>query len=202
MKSLLKIFIFIMALSSCSQEPVEVVFKDLDTSGGVFIACEGNFMYGNGSLSFYNDKKNVVNNQLFYAVNNVPLGDVVQSLGLFDDNLFIVVNNSGKVYIADAGSVEYRGVITGLSSPRNVHCASASKAYISDLYADHLTILDPSTFEKKGTVSLGGHTSEEMLQIGRFLYITSWSFDKYVLVVDTETDFLVDKIEVPYQPKK
>lgn len=201
MRRLLKIFIFLLALSSCSEEPVEAVFKDLDTSAGVFIVCEGNFMYGNGSLSFYNDQKMVVNNQLFYAVNNVPLGDVVQSAGLFDDNLFIVVNNSGKVYIADAGSVEYRGVITGLSSPRHVHFVSAGKAYISDLYADHLTIFNPSTFEKEGTINLDGHTSEEMIQIGRFLYITSWSFEKYVLVVDTETDSLVAKIEVPYQPK-
>lgn len=180
---------------------MEAVFKDLDTTSGVFIACEGNFMYGNGSLSFYNDKKMIVTNQLFYAVNNVPLGDVVQSVRLLGNNLFIVVNNSGKVYVADVRSVDFRGVITGLTSPRNVHFVSAQKAYISDLYANHLTIFNPSTFEKRGTISLDGHTSEKMIQIGRFVYISSWSFDKYILVVDSETDSMVSKIEVPYQPK-
>jgi hypothetical protein len=154
MKNFLKILIFIMALSSCSEEPVEAVFKNLDTTSGVFIACEGNFMYGNGSLSFYNDETMVVTNQLFYAVNNVPLGDVVQSVAIFNENLYIVINNSGKVYVTDARSVEFRGVISGLTSPRNVHFISDEKAYISDLYADHLTIINPSTLEKAGTVNL------------------------------------------------
>ena len=201
MKNLLKILILLLFLSSCSEEPVEAVFNDLDTTSGVFIACEGNFMYGNGSLSFYNDKKKIVTNQLFYAVNNVPLGDVVQSVTFFNDNLYIVVNNSGKVYVADARSVDFRGVISGLTSPRNVHFVNSGKAYISDLYADNLIIFNPSTFEKTGTINLQGHTSEKMIQIGRFVYISSWSFDKYILVVDTETDSLVSKIEVPYQPK-
>lgn len=201
MKILFKILVLAFFLSSCSKEPVETVFKEFDTSSGVFIACEGNFMYGNGSLSFYNDKKKIVNNRLFYAVNNVPPGDVVQSVELYGDNLFIVVNNSGKLYVVDARTIGFKAVITGLTSPRYIYFTDNGKAYISDLYAGHITVFDPVTFEKTGIIDLDGHKSEKMVQLGRFVYVTSWLFDSYILVIDTETDSLVAKIEVSYQPK-
>ncbi|NLB26836.1 MAG: YncE family protein, partial [Bacteroidales bacterium] len=177
MKILFKILVLAFFLSSCSKEPVETVFKEFDTSSGVFIACEGNFMYGNGSLSFYNDKKKIVNNRLFYVVNNVPPGDVVQSVELYGDNLFIVVNNSGKLYVVDARTIGFKAVITGLTSPRYIYFTDNGKAYISDLYAGHITVFDPVTFEKTGIIDLDGHKSEKMVQLGRFVYVTSWLFD-------------------------
>src|SRR5690606_38036432 len=168
---------------------------------GVFIACEGNFMYGNGALSFYNTVSKEINNQVYYARNNVPLGDVVQSLSRFNDNLFIVVNNSGKIIIADARTVEHKGIITGLTSPRYIHFVSDNKAYISDLHSTVLNIVDPETLDITGTIDLDGHTSERMVQIGKFLYISHWSYGKSILVVDIAADEMVAEIEVPLQPK-
>jgi DNA-binding beta-propeller fold protein YncE len=201
MQKFFKIMVLLLLVGACSDEPVETVFFDLDTKNGVFIACEGNFMYGNGSLSFYNPEIRKVTNQLFYARNNAPLGDVVQSLSLFRNLLFIVVNNSGKIYIVDAETAEYKGSVTGLTSPRYIHFVSEEKAYISDLYAAKLTILNPETFELTGTVDLEGHTTEQMVQVGKFLFVSAWANDEYILIIDTETDELIHKIKVPYQPK-
>lgn len=186
---------------SCSDEPVETLFFDLDTKNGVFIACEGNFMYGNSSLSFYNSDNKKVINQLFYARNNTPLGDVTQSLAIQDNTLFIVVNNSGKIYAVDAETAAFKGVITGLTSPRYIHFVSAEKAYVSDLYAHHLTIINPQTFEITGEIDLENHTSEQMVQLGKKVYVSSWSYDEYLLFIDTETDKMTGKMKVPYQPK-
>jgi hypothetical protein len=197
----LKILFLMMLVWSCSKEPLETLFFDLDVENGVFIACEGNFMYGNGSLSFYHTEKKSVTNQLFYARNNVPPGDVVQSLALKDNSLFIVVNNSGKIYVADAQTIEYKGSITGLTSPRYIHFISDEKAYITDLYARHITIFNPLSFEITGKIDLENHTSEQMVQIGKYVFSTAWSFDEYVLVIDSETDELVNKIKVPLQPR-
>ena len=187
---------------ACSDEPVETVFFDLDTQNGVFIACEGNFMYGNSSLSFYNTETEKVINQLFYARNNAPLGDVAQSLALRDNALFIVVNNSGKIYAVDAETTAFKGVITGLTSPRYIHFLSDEKAYVSDLYVNHISIINPETYEIKGRIDLGNHTSEQVVQIGNRIYISSWSFDEFLLVIDAETDKLVDSIKVSFQPKE
>ena len=200
-QNLITILLLMVLGFSCSEEPVETVFFDLDTREGVFISCEGNFMYGNGSLSFYNRTNQQATNRLFYARNNVPLGDVVQSLAVYNNSLFIVVNNSGKIYIADSETVEFRDVITGLTSPRYIHFVSDGKAYVSDLYATHLTLINPITFEKTGRVDLNGHTSEEMVRSGKYLFVTAWPEQSVVLVVDTETEQLVHAIDAPDQPK-
>jgi DNA-binding beta-propeller fold protein YncE len=187
---------------SCADEPVETIFFNLNTENGVFIACEGNFMYGNASLSFYDTGTKSIQNNLFYSRNNVPLGDVAQSLLLFKNTLFIVVNNSGKIYLADPKTVEFKGVISGLTSPRHIHVVSDEKAYVSDLYAHHITIINPVTFEKTGIIELSeDHTSEQMVQVGKYIFVSSWSYDKYVLVIDSENDEVVTKIEVPLQPR-
>lgn len=186
---------------SCTEEPVETVFFDLDTENGVFIANEGNFMYGNSSLSFYHPETKKVTNHLFSARNNAPLGDVVQSLARKGNSLFIVVNNSGKIVVADARTVEFKGIITGLTSPRYVHFVSEGKAYISDLYSGHITVFNPETFEITGKIELEGYNSEQMVQLGKYVYASHWVNGEHLLIIDAETDEWVDAIKVPAQPK-
>lgn len=201
MRHYLNIVLILMLAWSCTEEPVETVFFDLDTENGIFIANEGNFMYGNGSLSFYHPETKKVTNHLFQARNNAPLGDVVQSLARKGNVLFIVVNNSGKIVVADARTVEFKGIITGLTSPRYVHFVSEEKAYISDLYSGHITLFNPETFEITGKIELDGHNSEQMVQVGKYVYVSHWVNGEHVLVIDSETDELVEKIKVPAQPK-
>jgi len=201
MKLFIQTAILVLIFFSCTDEPVETVFPDINIEEGVLIACEGNFMYGNGSLSFYDYNNRTVVRDFFYGRNNAPLGDIVQSLGIFGDKMFIVVNNSGKVYIADSKTVEFRGVLSGLVSPRHIHIVSQNKAYVSDLLSNNITIIDPVSNRITGTINLGIHTSEKMVQTGNRVFVTSWSYGKHVLVIDPETDELVTAIEVPLQPK-
>ena len=116
--------------------------------------------------------------------------------------MFVVVNNSGKIYALDMQSAGYKGLVTGLTSPRYIHFLSENKAYVSDLYSHNLWIVNPKSYQITGEIELKqGHTSEYMVQIGNFVYVSSWSFDEYLLIIDTETDFLVDSIRVHPQPK-
>ena len=202
MNKLVKLLFLLFLFGSCSDDPVETVFFDLDTRNGVFIACEGNFMYGNSSLSFYNKETGKASNQLFYARNNAPLGDVAQSLALQNNILYIVINNSGKIVAVDSKTVAFNGVITGLTSPRYIHFVSDEKAYVSDLYANHISIINPVTLEITGKIDLGNHTSEQMVQVENHVFVSSWSFDEYLLILDNETDAFINKIKVPFQPKE
>jgi DNA-binding beta-propeller fold protein YncE len=201
MRNLSIIILLAFIVIACNDEPVETVYAIPVTDKGVFIACEGNFLYGNGSLSFYNPEKKQVVNNIFYARNNAPLGDVVQSLALHQNQLYIVVNNSGKIVVTGASNVEFKGVITGLTSPRYIHFINNEKAYISDLYANHLTIFNPQNLEVTGSILIDGHTAEQMVQVGRYLFVSHWSYGETLLVIDTATDSLIDKIKVPLQPR-
>ena len=116
---------------------------------GVFICNEGNFMYGNASLSYYDPEKREADNQVFYNANNFPLGDVCQSMSIIGGRGFVVVNNSGKVFVIDINTFKYLGVIKGLTSPRYIQQVSDDKIYISDIYSPFIAIADPGCYRAR-----------------------------------------------------
>ena len=87
---------------------------------GVFIVCEGNFMYGNASLSFYLPSSGELQNEVFARANGMKLGDVAQSMTIHDGTAYIVVNNSGIVFGIDPETFRIERVIRGIGSPRYI----------------------------------------------------------------------------------
>ena len=69
--------------------------EDFEVTGdGLFICNEGNFQYGNATLSYYNPETKTVQNEIFYRANAMKLGDVCQSMIIRDGIGWVVVNNS------------------------------------------------------------------------------------------------------------
>lgn len=176
---------------------------------GVFIANEGNFMYGNASLSFYEPASKKVFNQLYYTRNNVPLGDVAQFLAMRGDQIFIVVNNSGKIVVADQYTLEHKGVIKGLSSPRAIHFVNDKKAYVSDMKSGVITVINPGTLQVISTISTNGgkgnapgKATENFVQVGTQVFVSCWVSGNQLLVIDSARDVVTDSIDVPFQPNK
>jgi len=168
---------------------------------GVFIVNEGNFMYGNASLSFYDPETRKLQNDIFQNVNGLPLGDVAQSMEIHNNLGYIVINNSGKIYVIDPADGKYIGKITGLTSPRYIHFVNNEKAYITDLYAGKITIVNPATSQITGEIPTTGHQStEQMVQWNNFLFVSCWSFDNTILVIDTQTDQVAGEIKTGKQP--
>ena len=169
--------------------------------GGLFVVNEGNFMYGNATLSCYDTLKKVVQNDLFYKVNGLPLGDVAESMTIWKSSGYVVVNNSGKIYVFDIRSGKYTGKITGLTSPRFIHFVNDQKSYATDLYAGKISIINPAKGIVTGMILCPSHPStEEMVQFGNQLFVTCWSGDKTVLVIDTDKDQITGEISTGEQP--
>jgi hypothetical protein len=188
--------VFLIVLTSCvSDDPKNTNQSFVNTSGeGVIITNEGNFMFGNASITYYNPKDSNVTKDIYQISNQSQLGDVCQSLSFFNHLLYVVVNNSGKVEILNPHSFKSEGEITGLTSPRYFLGVNRSKAYISDLYANKIAVVNLTSKQIINHIPCIGWTEEMHLANGK-AYITNIE-SEYLYIVNTLTDKIEDSLLV------
>ena len=109
--------ILLLLISSCDK-PKSLGKEDHFLSEGILISNEGNFQWGNASVSFYDEEKDTLLQDVFQSVNQRPLGDVLQSIYLDDKYAYLVVNNSGKIEVVEKHSFDLQHTISGFMSPR------------------------------------------------------------------------------------
>ena len=172
---------------------------------GLFITNEGNFQYGNASLSYYDTKEKKVENEVFKRANAFKLGDVAQSMVIRKNVGWIVVNNSHVIFAIDINTFKEVGRITNLTSPRYIHFLSDEKAYVTQIWDNRIFIVNPKKFEITGYINCPNMTmesgsTEQMVQWGKYIYVNCWSYQNRILKIDTETDQVVDELQVGIQP--
>ncbi len=196
-----KLFIFSFALGllfvSCSDNDNEPQKPKGDYDNGILILNEGNFGQPNASVSFTNTNDFEVENEIFQTVNSTTLGDVAQSLGLYHDYAFIVLNNSNKVEVVNRYTFESVATLTeGISLPRYVAFEN-DKAYISNSGTSTVAVYDANTFAFKSTIDLGKTVNQVIAEDGK-VYVQNASFGtgKEITVIDANTDEVVKTIDL------
>lgn len=86
---------------------------------GLFIVSNGNYLAGNGSLSYYTPGDNSVENNVFERANGMKLGDTAQSMSIDGNTGWICVNGSNVIYAIDTDTYKVKGLVTDITSPRN-----------------------------------------------------------------------------------
>ena len=172
---------------------------------GLFITNEGNFQYGNASLSYYDPATGDVENEVFYRANAMKLGDVAQSMVIRDGIGWIVVNNSHVIFAIDIKTFKEVGRITNFTSPRYIHFLSDEKAYVTQIWDNRIFIVNPKTYEITGHIECPAMTmesgsTEQMVQWGKYVYVNCWSYQNRILKIDTTTDTVVGELQVGIQP--
>lgn len=185
---------------------------------GVFIVNEGVFTNGDASLSWYDIEAKTVENHVYDRTNGEPLGDVAQSMTIHGGKGYVVVNNSHIIKIIDPKTFEIRGTIpadpsdktaNALVSPRYIHFVGDTKAYVTQMYDPRIAIVDPATRKVAGYIDMTGHVEDalatqasvdQMVQVGDLVFANCWSYNNRIIVIDTETDEIVNDIEVGIQP--
>lgn len=193
--------------TACSDDddPVPSPSTSTATGDGLFVICQGSWGYGNGSISYYDPATSEVENEVFKRANGMNLGDVAQSMTIHGNTGWVVVNNSGVVLEIDLTTYKEKGRIENLISPRNIFFVSDTKAYITHLYDDQITVVDPTSYEVTGTIEAPGMdastgSTEQMVMTGGYVYCNCWSYQKSILKIDPQTDRVVDQLEVGIQP--
>ena len=175
------------------------------SESGLFICNEGNFQYGNASLTYYDPETGETQNEVFYRANAMKLGDVAQSMVVRNGIGWIVVNNSHVVFAIDTDTFREVGRITNLPSPRYIHFVSDTKAYVTQIWDNRIFIVNPKTFEITGHIlcpnmTMESGSTEQMVAYGDYGYVSCWSYQNRILKIDTRTDSIVAELTVGIQP--
>ena len=196
------------ACSSSSDEPVNGGEEPpLLSDETLYVVNSGSFNYSNSSLTVWSPDYGA-RNEAFFRANGFKLGDVAQSATLYGDNLWVVVNNSNVIFALDKKTCKEVGRIDkNLVSPRYIHFVSEQKAYVSQMYSSKIAVVDPRIFTvtgyidvPDGTIPESSGSTEEIVQIGDYVYVNLWSYDNRILKIDTKTDKVVDSLTVGIQP--
>ncbi|MBN2682778.1 MAG: hypothetical protein JXR58_09745 [Bacteroidales bacterium] len=195
---LLFVTLILSSIYSCKKEKPDPIqtYKKQD---GVFICNEGNFTFGNATLSFFDPNKKEIFNQVFINANSFPVGDILQSVSVFEKKAYLLVNNSGKILIINADDFTHQGTISGLVSPRYMVFVNSEKAFVSDLYSKSISIINPTTLEITGNINIGC-SSEQMIIIDDYLYVTSWSYNNKLFKININNHSITDSLDLQMQP--
>lgn len=195
-----------LLMAGCMEWDYGGVVEDFNASGsGLFITNEGNFQYGNATLSYYDPATNQVQNEVFFRANGMKLGDVAQSMSIYDNKGWIVVNNSHVIFAIDLNTFKEVGRIENLTSPRYIHFLSDEKAYVTQIWDNRIFIVNPQKYEITGYITVPNMTmengsTEQMVQYGKYVYCNCWSYQNRIIKIDTETDQVIDELTIGIQP--
>lgn len=197
---LLPFALCLLLFSSCVKDTPPkstTTVTSINSNNKVYIVNEGQFMNvpGNANVSLYDATTGTLIED-FYSQqnNNAVLGDICQSMTKYNNNYYLVVNNSHKIEVTSAYNLKKTATITGLNSPRYILPITYNKAYVSDLYSNTIQVIDLNTNAITGSIPSYSNT-EEMALIYNKAFVTSGSTN-YCYVINAITDVVTDSINV------
>lgn len=188
----------LLIFDSCKKEEDDLPPPEPVPEKGFLAVCEGNFNWGNASITSYDENKDLLTNNYFDAVNGFTLGDVAQSIAETNDRYFIVVNNSSKIEVVDKSDFSSLYTITGLGSPRYFQAINDSIAYVSDLWNNAIHIVNYNTGNLVGDIAVNGW-SEQMTVVDDSVYVCL-SSSKSIGIINKQNNEIVHEIELNLSP--
>jgi hypothetical protein len=171
-------------------------------SSWIFVANEGNYGAGNGSVSMIDDKGQIT------TIDNI--GDVVQSVEVYKNKLFVIVNNSHKIMIYNIteNGVNLPGIeiSTENSSPREMVIMN-DKVYFTNWNSKDVKVLNLTTYAIDSSIPIEG-LPEDIITDGINLWVSIPNLElndpsdgTKVVKINLETEQIVDIYEVGRGPQ-
>jgi len=169
------------------------------TAEQVFVVCEGNFNSENGSLWTITEEE-------VYEYSDNPIGDVVQSAIVHNNQLFVIVNSSGNIQvfdITDEGLTLVHFIDTHSSGPREM-LVHNNHLYFTNWYTADIKKLNLTTWDIDAEIVMSG-LPEDIIMSDGHLYVSitmnlDWSDGHLVAEIDPETDTIIQEHEVGFGP--
>lgn len=195
-------FLVLIFFASCEKEKDQNVTPLPDNLNGVFVINEGAFLAGNASVSFYSSDSAFSLSDIFQAANGFPVGDVLQSMTIFNNKGYLCVNNSQKIEIVSMNDFKKTGTITGINSPRFFYGVNNSRGLVSDWSSNKVFLVNLNTLMITDSISCG-QGPEQMLIVNNKLFICNsggFTDDSTVTVADVNTMNVIAEITCGVNP--
>ena len=195
------ILIILIAINfnSCAKLNPDEISSNVTISGNglVIIGNEGNFGSGNSSLSIYNKNSGEISNNIYQNLNQSLLGDVLHSINHINHELFLVINNSGKIIVINDENFQYMYQIENLTSPRKIIKVNNSKFYITDLYSSSIHVYN--TYQNSTLEIPVNGWCEDLIMQNEKVFVCNVS-NSQVYVINSNNNLIIDSISVGPNP--
>jgi len=189
-----------VAFTACKKDELPAV---IDASTGTYIVNEGSFMNNNSSLTHI-----AVDGQLtpdvYYAANEVELGDVLQSFTVKGNHGYAVLNNSQKIEVVEMSTMKNKGTITGLSYPRYAVGVGSNKLYVTNgAFQGTVEVFNSETLINERSISVGSGPNQLLLHNNELWVCNQGGFglDSTVSIINTSSNSVVGVITLAHRPE-
>jgi hypothetical protein len=204
--------LLVIVVFSCTKSPIRVVNPpnpplppNSTFENGVFVVNEGGYLHGNASITFITPKDSVEQN-IFESQNNRSLGDVAESMQVFNDSGFILVNNSDKIEVVSLKDFKSVKSIVDGNSPRFMAIVNPTKAYVTNMKQD-ISVINLSTLAIEKSIHTGTWT-ESLIQYNNYMFVSSIGImnqttsqrNACILVINIKSDQITDSIKTGKEP--
>jgi hypothetical protein len=177
-----------LVISGC-----DLLGGDDDTDGptlsttGVYVANQGNFGDGNGSVTVYDPETQQARPAAVDGLNSI-----VQGLALRDSSLFVVANSAARLDVFSVPGLSQTAQLTGLSGPRYLTFTGDQTAFVTDQSfggPDAVRVLDLSGPQPQieTSISVPG-TADGITTAGGRVYAALGAFGDTSLVAAVNPD--------------
>jgi len=159
---------------------------------GVYIANQGNFSDGNGSITYYD----LSTGQAKQVLSN--FGTIIQSITLHSNFGYIASNTSNNVDILDLSTNMRIGQIREIGQPRYIGVVDMDKAYVTEhLGSGRVKVLNLKTRTVSDSINTG-YKPEDIAIAGNRALVANHGYgrDSTLTMINTQTDTVIETIDL------
>ena len=213
-KFLMAISLIVIAVSckKSSAPPFVQGIPPVKDTTDLYVLAQGVFGTNTTTLTAYDFGRSVATTDTFAKANGFKLGDTGSDFIIYGGKIYIVMNNSGYVAVANALSAKFIDSISFQSGgvnrgPENI-VSYGGKVFVSST-DNSVSVIDTATLAITNTITVGSNPAQ-MVVSGTNLYVSNtggfaafsapYLYDSTVSVIDLTTETQTAKIVVGVNP--
>ena len=190
-----------LLLTSCESKNDVTPAIPTGSGNNAYVTNEGAYNKSTASVTFFDKTTKALTADIFQTTNGRALGDVAQSMSVYNSTGYIVVNNSNKIEVVSLPDFKSKATISSLVQPRYLVSTTAGKGYVTEWLsgtAGRVSVIDLSTNALVTTIATG-RNPEKLLSFNNFIYVPN-SDENTISVIDAAQDRVTSTITVSDGP--